>query len=347
MREPFLVLDATLRVRSANQAFYKTFHVVPAATEDCLVYELGNGQWDIPKLRQLLEEVLPQNTVFDGFEVKHDFPAIGQKTMLLNARKVSNATNAPDLILLAIEDITERKRAEEALAQRTAELQRTNEELSHFARIVSHDLNEPLRMVSSYLQLLAQRYRGKLDADADEHIAFAVDGAQRLQALIQDLLAYTRVGGKVQEFTAVDCEALLQHTLGDLQITIEENGATVTHDSLPTVHGDAVQLGIVFQNLISNALKFRSQAPPRIDISARQDGSQWVFAVRDNGIGLDPRNAARIFQVFQRLHTHREYPGTGMGLAICKKIVERHGGRIWVESTPGKGSTFIFTISDI
>ncbi|HEV8713491.1 MAG TPA: ATP-binding protein, partial [Candidatus Binatia bacterium] len=239
---------------------------------------------------------------------------------------------------------SERKRAEETLMQRTAELQHANEELQQFAYIVSHDLNEPLRTVANYVQMLAKRYQGKLDADADEYIAFAVDGTKRMQALIQDLLAYTHVGGKAQEFTAVDCEAVLRHTLGDLRIAIEENGAAVTHDPLPTVRGDAGQLGIVFQNLIGNALKFRGTAPPRIHIAARQDGGQWIFSVRDNGIGIDLRQAEQIFQVFQRLHTRSEYPGTGIGLAICKKIVERHGGRIWVESAPGQGATFFFTL---
>jgi len=340
VREPLLVLDATLRVQSANRSFYEAFAATPAETEGHLLYELDNGQWDIPKLRSLLTEVLSQNHAFEDFEVEHNFPTVGRKTMLLNARKVSGLTNDTKLILLAIEDISERKRAEETLMQRTAELQRSNEELQQFARIVSHDLNEPLRTMANYVQILAKRYQGKLDADADEYITFTVEGAQRMQALIQDLLAYTYVSGKAREFTAVDCEALLQSTLGDLRIASEESGAAVTHDPLPTVRGDARQLGIVFQNLIGNALKFCDTAPPRIHIAARQDGRQWIFSVRDNGIGIDPRQAERIFQVFQRLHTRSEYVGTGIGLAICKKIVERHGGRIWVESAPGQGATF-------
>ncbi|HEV8712904.1 MAG TPA: chemotaxis protein CheB [Candidatus Binatia bacterium] len=345
VREPLLVLDAHLRVRSANRSFYEVFHTMPAQTEGRLLYELDSGQWDIPELRRLLEKVLPQHHAFEGFEVVQDFTTIGWKTMLLNARQVSGLAHDSGLILLAIEDVSERKRAENALVQRTADLQRVNEELQQFAHIVSHDLNEPLRMVSSYMQRLEERYRGKLDTNADDYIAFAIEGAQRMQALIQDLLAYTRVGGKAQEFTAVDCEVLLLRTLGDLQLAIEESGAAVTHGPLPTVRGEGKQLGLVFQNLIGNALKFRSQAPPRIHISARRDGSQWVFAVQDNGIGIDPRHVARIFQVFQRLHTRSEYPGTGIGLSICKKIVERHGGRIWVESELGKGATFLFTLS--
>lgn len=226
-----------------------------------------------------------------------------------------------------------------------AELQRINDELQQFAHIVSHDLNEPLRTVSSFVQLLAKRYQGNLDTDADEFIEFTVDGIKRMQALIHDLLAYTRVGGQAQTFTAVDCETVLTRVLGDLHLAIRDSAATVTRDPLPTIPGDATQLGLVFQNLIGNALKFRGPESPHIHVSARRAGKQWVFAVRDNGISIDPQQAERIFQVFQRLHPRKAYPGTGMGLAICKKIVERHGGRIWVESAPDQGCTFFFTIS--
>jgi light-regulated signal transduction histidine kinase (bacteriophytochrome) len=250
--------------------------------------------------------------------------------------------------LLAIEDITERKRLEADLMRQTAALQRSNDELQQFGYIVSHDLTEPLRMITSYLQLLAQHSQGRLDATAEEYLAFAVDGAQRMQNLIKDLLAYTRVGSGADVLPmSVDCEALLTRTLGDLQLTLQETGAEVTHDPLPTVLGDAGQLGLVWQNLLSNALKFRGKTPPRIHVSAQREAHGWRFAVRDNGLGIDPQHAERIFRVFQRLHTRSAYPGTGIGLAICKKIVERHGGRIWVESTPGAGSTFYFTISDI
>jgi light-regulated signal transduction histidine kinase (bacteriophytochrome)/uncharacterized protein YjbJ (UPF0337 family) len=227
-------------------------------------------------------------------------------------------------------------------------LQHSNEELQQFGYIVSHDLTEPLRTVTNYLQLLAQRYQGKLDAAADEYIAFAVDGAQHMQKLIRALRAYTQVGGSADVVcTAVDCEALLVRTLHSLAIAIQETGADVTHDPLPTVRGDTYQLGLVLQNLIGNALKFRGNAAPRIHISAQREARGWRFVVRDNGIGIAPEHGERIFQVFQRLHTRREYPGMGIGLAICKKIIEHHGGRIWVESTPGQGSVFVFTISEM
>jgi signal transduction histidine kinase len=227
---------------------------------------------------------------------------------------------------------------------REAQLQRLNAELQQFSYVVSHDLQEPLRTITSFVQLLAQHVHGQLDAKAAEFIKFTVEGAQRMQALLTDLRAYTRVGGTVPEFTAVDSAAVLAHVLGDLHLAIQDQAAEVTHDALPTVHGDAYQLGLVFQNLIGNALKFGGAAPPRIHLTARREGRQWIFSVRDNGIGLDPQHAERIFEVFQRLHTRSEYPGTGIGLAICKKIIERHGGRIWVESEPGQGATFYFTL---
>ena len=259
------------------------------------------------------------------------------------------------LLYSIVHDITERRQAETALralnadleqrvAERTAELQRSNEELQQFAYIVSHDLTEPLRTVASYVQLLAKRAQGTLDAEMQEFIGFAVDGARRMHQLIQDLLAYTRAAGAEQELGAVDCEGVLAQVLGDLQVAITDSGAEVTHDPLPTIHGDAKQIGLVLQNLIGNALKFRSTAPPHIHVSARREGARWLLSVRDNGIGINPQHAERIFQVFQRLHPRSEYSGTGIGLAICKKIVERHGGRIWVESTPGNGATFFFTL---
>jgi light-regulated signal transduction histidine kinase (bacteriophytochrome) len=237
-----------------------------------------------------------------------------------------------------------RKRAEEQAARLMEDLQRSNAELEQFAYVASHDLQEPLRMVSSYTQLLARRYKDKLDKDADEFIAFAVDGANRMQRMINDLLTYSRAGTRGKEFTSVDCEAALGQAHANLRIAIEEHNAVITHDPLPTVMADEGQLAQLFQNLISNAIKFRGEEPPRIHVSARRRNQEWVLSVRDNGIGIEPQYTERIFVIFQRLHTRAEYPGTGIGLAICRRIVERHGGRIWVESEPGKSSTFFFTL---
>ncbi|MDY6833613.1 MAG: PAS domain S-box protein [Chloroflexota bacterium] len=242
------------------------------------------------------------------------------------------------------QDITDRKRAEEELRKRTEALERSNEELEQFAYVASHDLQEPLRMIGSYVQLLAKRYQGKLDADADDFIGYAVDGANRMQRMITDLLAYSRVGTRGEPFQSADCETVLYQTLTNLQIAIEESGAVVTHDPLPIVMADSIQLGQLFQNLISNAIKFRSGETPYIHVSAVSDNDEWVFSVRDNGIGIELDYAKRIFVIFQRLHGKSEYGGTGIGLAICKRIVERHGGQIWVESDVGKGSVFYFSI---
>ena len=248
-------------------------------------------------------------------------------------------------IILVFRDITTRKQVETERERLLAELQRINAELQQFSYTVSHDLNEPLRTISNFLQLFMRRSQGKLDGTDGEYLAFVVDGAQRMQQMITDLLAYTRVGGPTAAFVTVDSEALLTRVLSELQVAIADAKGEVTYDLLPTVQGDETRLGQVFQNLIGNALKFCKEMP-RIHISAQRDGQHWRFAVRDNGIGIDPAQIKRLFQVFQRLHTRSEYPGTGIGLAICKKIVERHGGRIWVESQPGKGATFYFTIPE-
>ncbi len=231
------------------------------------------------------------------------------------------------------------------LARQAEELARSNAELEQFAYVASHDLQEPLRMVSSFTQLLAKRYRGRLDADADDFIDYVVGGAVRMQHLINDLLTYSRVGRAGEGFAPTDCAAVVATACANLRTAIEECGAQVTSDPLPTVAAEAPQLLQVFQNLIGNAIKFhRKDAPPRVHVGARRQEGDWLFWVRDNGIGIEPQYAARIFLVFQRLHGRKEYPGTGIGLAICKKVVERHGGRIWVESEPGRGSTFFFTL---
>jgi len=231
-----------------------------------------------------------------------------------------------------------------ALEESIGELARSNADLQQFAYVASHDLKEPLRMVASYTQLLARRYKGKLDSDADEFIRYAVDGANRMQWLINDLLAYSRVTSQDQVLEEVDCHGVLEEVLSDLRVAIEESRAVVTHDPLPRVMADRGQLGQLFQNLIGNAIKFHGKEPPQVHVTAGRKPDEWAFSVRDNGVGLDPQYAERIFVIFQRLHDREEYPGTGIGLAICKKVVERHGGRIWVVSQIGQGATFHFTL---
>lgn len=240
-----------------------------------------------------------------------------------------------------------RRRVEErteALKRRTTELERSNAELEQFANVASHDLQEPLRMVAIFGQLLADRYKGKLDSDADAYLGFLVEGAHRMRSLVDGLLTFSRVQSTAREFQATDSEEVLRNALADLTVTIEQSGAEMTHSPLPVVMADSTQLEQLFQNLIGNAVKFSAGGSPRVHISADRVGEQWIFSVRDNGIGIDPRFHDRIFGIFQRLHSRETYPGTGIGLSVCKRIVERHGGRIWVESAEGQGSTFYFSV---
>ena len=238
----------------------------------------------------------------------------------------------------------EARQTSENLEQYATNLERSNKDLQQFAYIISHDLQEPLRMVASYLQLLDRRFKDKLDADAKEFIDYAVDGAKRMQGLIQALLQYSRVGTRGSEFEPLDINLVLDQALQNLDLTLQEKQAEVIASDLPTILADQNQFVQLFQNLVGNAIKFTREASPKIQICATRTNGSFIFEVRDNGIGIDPAHEDRIFQIFQRLHTREEYPGTGIGLAICKRIVERHGGRIWFESQPDQGTTFFFSI---
>ena len=244
-------------------------------------------------------------------------------------------------------EIVRRKRAEEMVRQAAQDLKRSNTDLEQFACIASHDLQEPLRTVAGFVTLLRDRYRGKLDDEADKFIDFAVDGVSRMSQLIQDLLAYSRVGTHGKQPEPTPCGRSLENALTNLQTSISKQNAKITYDPLPVVMADAAQLTQLFQNLIGNAVKFRhDDVPPEIHVGAERQSDQWVLWVKDNGIGIPPDQYERIFEVFERLHGQKKYPGSGVGLAICRKIVERHGGRIWVESSVGEGTTFYFTLPD-
>ena len=244
------------------------------------------------------------------------------------------------------QEIQERRRAEKLLAEQARELARSNADLEQFASVASHDLQEPLRMVASYTQLLGKRYRNRLDEDADEFMGFIVDGALRMQRLINDLLTFSRVGSRGKGFQPVDLATSVAQVRINLRAAIDESGARISTGTLPVVNADATQMEQLLQNLIGNAIKFRKGPAPRVHIDARREDAAWRIEVQDDGIGIDARYAERIFVIFQRLHTAAEYPGTGIGLAICKKIVERHGGQIGVHSTPGEGASFSFTLPD-
>jgi len=385
MREAFLVLDSSLKVVSANRSFYETFKVSPQKTVGQAVFDLGNRQWDIPDLRRLLQEILPHNAVLNDFEVEHDFEGIGRRIMLLNARRLYVDTIPSEMILLAIEDVTERRQAERVLSQyrqgleavvrtRTEELARSNaalqeevqrhkqttesladaharaarhnRDLEQMAYAISHDLHEPLRTINGFLGALQRHYGHVLDAKASEYIGFVTSAATRMGRLLDDLLAYTRVSSPRMTLSQVDCEKVLDGVHANLKATIEETRAVVSHDAMPTVLYNEAHLTQLLQNLIGNAVKYHGKEPPRIHVGANRIGEEWIFSVKDNGIGIEPRQFDRIFQIFQRLHPLTAYSGTGIGLAICKRIVEDHGGRIWVESQPGLGSTFFFTIPE-
>ena len=251
-----------------------------------------------------------------------------------------NLTRLPESVRQALRE----KKLREENRRTHEELTRSNRDLEQFAYVASHDLQEPLRMVATYTQLLAERYRGKLDANADKYIHYAVDGALRMQVLIQDLLTFSRLGRSGTDFTAVEMNSVLQSALQNLQAAIQETSAQIEYCGLPAVFGDPTQLAQLFQNLIGNAIKFRGANRPVVRIAATKRAQDWIFSVGDNGIGIAPDHADLIFAIFKRLHTRSEYPGSGIGLAICKKVVEQHGGRIWVESGIGQGSTFKFTL---
>ena len=463
MREPFLVLDSSLRIRRANKSFYKTFHVSAEDTEGRQIYDLGNGEWNIPTLRTLLEEIIPKNNSIKDFEVEHEFQAIGQKTMLLNASRIRHREE--ELVLLAIEDITERKRAGEAqkilaaivgssddaiiskdvkgiinswnqgaerlfgytaeeaigqsvsilipperkgeeerileriyrgehihhyetvrqrkdgsfidialtispirgaqgqiigaskiardtterkqmaneLARKAADLSRSNRDLEDFAHVVSHDLQSPLNKISAFGDLLKMEIKSALSEKGVDYLDLIQNGAQKMTRLIGGLLNYSKITSSGHKPESVDMAALAREIIGDLDMQIKEIGAKVTVAELPTVQANPMQMNQLITNLVSNAVKYCGNAAPVIDIAAKQEGTFWVFSVRDNCIGIDSKDAQRIFDLFQRVGAGVK-PGTGIGLTICKKIVENHGGRIWVESEPGKGSTFYFTL---
>jgi signal transduction histidine kinase len=306
-----------------------------------LIVSITAGWWIVRHISSSVEELRAGTEMVTQGNLRYRVLGQGRDELGLLARRFNKMVAQLEATTISKEEL---KKAHEALSKRTEELTRSNIELDQFASVVSHDLQEPLRMITAYVHLLQTQYRGKLDKDADEFIGFAVDGAERMQGLINDLLTYSRVGTRGKEFTSTDCNVVLTRTILNLKTAIDESGAQVTYDPLPTVPGDEFQLGQLLQNLISNAIKYRGERPIKIHVGCARDGDMWRFAVYDNGIGIDREHIERIFVIFQRLHTRQEYPGTGIGLAICKKIVDRHRGKIWVESEPMEGSTFYFSL---
>jgi signal transduction histidine kinase len=337
IRQPLVVLDGGLRIRLASRSFYENFQVTPEATEGQYLYELGNGQWNIPALRSLLEDILPKETVLENFELTHDFPSLGRRVMMLNARKLVREGPA-ELILLAIEDITARKHIEE-------ELLRSHEDSQRFAYVAAHDLRSPLHSSMTLLELVERNAKAIMEEDDRHMLSLARGGLQRLEGLMSDILAYSQLGG-AQNSTIVPLQESLQIALTNLQGEIDSTEAHVNYGLLPSLKADRSLMTLVFQNLIGNALKFRSAGEsPHIEIESRRTQREWIVSVADNGQGFDPHYAEQIFLPFKRLHG-LETPGSGIGLATCKRIMDRLGGRIWAEAAPGKGATFYFTLPD-
>jgi two-component system CheB/CheR fusion protein len=365
VREPLVVLDCDLRVQGASRSFYQTFKVTREETEGRLIYELGDRQWDIPALRKLLEEILPERTQFDGFEVEHDFPRVGPRVILLNARQVVTEERRSTMILLAIEDITERRLVEENLTLYRTRLERSNADLQDFAQVASHDLQEPLRKILAFGDLLKSQAGESLDQECQDYLQRMFNAATRMQTLITDLMTFSRVATRAPSFVPVDLGVVAREVSADLETLIEQSGGRVEIGELPIIEADLLQMRQLLQNLISNSLKYyRAGVPPivRID-SLKLDASRPLSAefpelmdesalarqlcqivVVDNGIGFDEKYLDRIFTMFQRLHEKGQYDGTGVGLAICRKIVERHSGTITARSSPGQGATFVVTL---
>jgi|SRR6266850_4946510 len=359
VREPLVILDSDLRVTGASGSFYRAFRVTKEETEGRLIYELGDGQWDIPALRTQLEEILPECSQFEGFEVIHDFPRVGRRVILLNARRIISQEKSATTILLAIEDITERKLIEEQLKVYAAKVERSNRELQDFAQVASHDLQEPLRKIMSFGDRIKRQAGDSLDEECRDYLQRMFNAAARMQSLITDLMSFSRIATQGQPFVRTDLGLIAREVSNDLESNIEKTGGRVDIEDLPTIDADATQMRQLLQNLISNSLKYhREGVPPivrvysqRLDPRSPESMDSGALArqlfqilVTDNGIGFDEKYLDRIFTVFQRLHKRGQYEGTGVGLAICRKIVDRHGGTITARSTPGQGTTFVVTM---
>ena len=340
--DPLVTIGAEGNITDVNRATEK---VTGYSRHELIGTDFLDYFTEPKKAREGYQKVFKEGSVRDyALEIKHKNGHI--TPVLYNASVYRDDSNNVIGIFASARDITELKEAEKILKLKLDELTRSNAELEQFAYVSSHDLQEPLRMIASYLQLLERKYKGNLDSKADKYIRFSVDGATRMQKLIDDLLEFSRVTTHAQEFKPTDLESIFTQIQSNLEVSIKENNALISHDPLPTIMADKTQITQVFQNLISNALKFRSESQPAIKISVEKRKNDWLFGVKDNGIGIDPKHSDRIFDVFKRLHKKKDYPGTGIGLSICKKIIERHGGQIWVESEPGKGSIFYFTINN-
>lgn len=342
VRQPLLVLDPDFRVTQANKAFFRTFRVTPAETIGNVLFDLGDGQWDIAPLREMLRDKLPLESQLDDFDVDHVFPGIGRKIMLLNARLVSHGPGAPRIILLAIEDVTKLRETDARLAEQRRELQRSNAALDEYASIASHDLQEPLRKILSFGERLVNTTGPKLDETQRMQLDRVMSAAGRMRILVDDLLTYSQVSTRVARFVPTDLSRIAREVIADLDTAISDAGARVELGELPVIDSDALEMRQLLQNLIGNALKYRKPGMPPVVILASLNarGPICSITVSDNGIGFKQEYAEKVFKMFERLHSRAQYGGSGIGLAICRRIVERHGGAISAKSSLGEGATF-------
>jgi PAS domain S-box-containing protein len=352
VREPLVVLDTNLRVISVNHSFCQTFKVTPEDAGGKLIYDLGNRQWNIPKLQLLLEEVIPRDNQFQNFEVEHEFPTIGRRTMLLNARQIYSKGIGAQMILLAIEDITERRKAEEEiknlnddLKHRAFELEAAYKELETFSYSISHDLRNPLLVIGGFSRILVERYSNHLDAKGQQFLSMIHSNTQKMLQLIDDLLTFSRSEHQQMRPSDIDMGELAKAVFEELKSIIPEQKLLLDIKTLPSARGDRSMIRQVFVNLLSNAIKFtRPKGAGVIEIGCMVKENQDIYYVKDNGVGFDLQYAGKLFGVFQRHHTVDEFEGTGVGLAIVQRIIHRHGGQVWAEGKVNEGAIFYFSL---
>jgi PAS domain S-box-containing protein len=346
VREPLISLDKDLRVVTVSRSFYEFFKVKPEETVGQLIYDLGNKQWNIPKLRELLETILPQKTTFDNYEVEHDFAGIGRRIMLLNARQIQRVWGKERIILLAIEDITDRKKTEDELRQRTAELESSNKELEAFSYSVSHDLRTPLRSMAGFSTALLEDYSERLDEDGKLYLRKIQDSSELMGQIMDDLLKLSRVTRSEINFEKVNLSDLAKTLVSELQQEEPERKGKVIIAEGMNVRGDRNLLSLVLQNLLGNAWKYTGRtAAPEIEMGVTDNKGKQAYFIRDNGVGFNMEYVDKLFKPFQRLHMAHEFPGTGIGLATVQRIIRRHGGEVWAEGKVGEGATFYFTLN--
>jgi PAS domain S-box-containing protein len=352
VREPLVVLDTDLKVISVNPSFYQTFKVKPEETAGKLIYDLGNRQWNISKLRILLEEIIPRNNQFQNFEVDHEFPTIGRKIMVLNARQIYSKGIGARMILLAIEDITEQKKAEaeikklnEDLKHRALQLEAAYKELETYSYSVSHDLRTPLLGINGLSRVLIEKYSNHLDAKGQQFLNTIHTSAQNTLQLIDDLLTFSRLENQEMKQSNIDMVKLAKTVFDELQGRVPERNLLLDIKTLPLAHGNRSMIRQVFFNLLSNAIKFtKPRETGIIEIGCLAKEDQNIYHVKDNGVGFETRHAGKLFEVFQRFHSEEEFKGTGLGLAIVQRIINRHRGQVWADGEIGKGATFYFTL---